>query len=326
MSHPDKKEASSAILQAIRAKSESKTTTIQEIAQLEEALLADIEAFDLDTAEKNAHLEHLSHISRSNYNLAFPEIVPVNLEKTLAQKPRHEQVGGPVSASKPPPPEISMGTSLLAQLRDQAAKRQLEQLSADVVRNTSNEAIDQSLRQIFSYLHELVLQLNIVKPEIQRAYPLTNHHELNQFNWQEGFADYRNQSQSAGALVELTSLTYQLKAPNPVFITCNELLVERFRTKLFDYGLQFACKEFRNERHHVERAEFEIKTQLNVSARWRADFAHGKIILETRNLERLGAMNYQLSPEQVTPHLLDEFGRMVLGHGNQFRALLRRPF
>ena len=41
-------------------------------------------------------------------------------------------------------------------------------------------------------------------------------------------------------------------------------------------------------RRFVERAEFEIQPQISVNARWKADFDKGVLMLETRNLERLG--------------------------------------
>ena len=100
--------------------------------------------------------------------------------------------------------------------------------------------------------------------------------------------------------------------------------VERFRTTLFDFGLPFTCKEFKNERRYVERAEFDISCDVSVSARWRADFAKGVIMLETRNLERLGSALYTLRPQAIDQALLDHFGHLVLGQPNRFRELAKR--
>jgi hypothetical protein len=93
---------------------------------------------------------------------------------------------------------------------------------------------------------------------------------------------------------------------------------------LFDFGLPFTYKEFKNERSYVERAAFEIRSDVSVSARWRADFSKGAIILETRNLERLGSALYNLRPQVVDQALLDDFGRLVLGQRNRFRELAKR--
>ena len=96
------------------------------------------------------------------------------------------------------------------------------------------------------------------------------------------------------------------------------------RTSFFDYGLQFTCKEFKNERSYVERAEFEISGQVGVSARWKADFANACLVLESRNLERLGSAVSTLRPEAIDHALLDEFGRLLLGLPNNFRELAKR--
>jgi hypothetical protein len=147
---------------------------------------------------------------------------------------------------------------------------------------------------------------------------------LNQLAWQEGFADYRTQTQSAGALVELVSFSYHLSGTNALHIERDGPSVERFRAMLFNFGLPFTYKEFKNERQYVERAEFEIRSELSVSARWRADFSKGSITLETRNLERLGSAIYTILPQFVDQALLDDFGLLVLGQPNRFRELAKR--
>lgn len=320
MNKLDKKETSNTILEAIRAKRDNRTSNADEIARIEESLIADIEAFDLDAAERNARRDNITHSAtgKANPGISFPKILPAGEAFHQKKKSATQAASNATSVNAQP------ATSLLDQLRQQASSRQREINSAAIERTVINEAIDNALQQLFSFLHELVQQLNIVKPEIPRRYLLIDRHEIGEMNWQDGFADYRTQPQSAGAMVELVTFTYQLSAPEIISIGRDALVVERFRTLLFDYGLQSSCKEIRNERRYIERAEFSVKSQLSVSARWRADFSQGRIILETRNLERLGNINYIVRPEQIDQGFLDEFGRMVLGHPNRFRDLVQR--
>ena len=326
MSDSEKTGQISAIGEAIRAKRERKgTATREDIDALEAALLADIEAFDLDAAERRARREYLANTGAgmADAELVFPEIVPQRpaappLEITPAPPPVPE----PPAADVPLPEIGSLG--LLDQLRRQAEIRQREIHSALAERTAINEAVDQALKHIFFFLHELVQQLNIVKPGIPRDYPLIEQQLLTRLDWQEGFADYRTQSQSAGALVELVTFSYHLKGKGSLLIERNGSAVERFRATLFDYGLPFTYKEFKNERQYVERAEFDIRADVSVSARWRADFAQGAIVLETRNLERLGSALYSLRPQAIDQALLDDFGRLVLGQPNRFRELAKR--
>jgi len=322
MSNSEKTGPLSVILDAIRAKREHKAGTGKDIEELEASLLADIEAFDLDAAERRARREYLANsgAGMTDPTLVFPEIAP--------PRPAAKPAVGPVAEGKPPepvePPKVETGSSLLDQLRQRAEIRQREIHSELAERTSANEAIDQALKHLFFYLHELVQQLNIIKPDIPRDYPLIEQFELTQLTWQEGFADYRTQSQSAGALVELVTFSYHLSGHTTLHIERNGPSVERFRAMLFDFGLPFTYKEFKNERSYVERADFEIRSEVSVSARWRADFSKGVIALETRNLERLGSVLFNIRPQCIDQALLDDFGRLILGQPNRFRELAKR--
>lgn len=307
---------------AKHTKAQRQPSRAAEIAHLEADLLADIEAFDLDAAERRARREYRAQLTKSSQAsaLVFPEIAPNGKPASLsATSPER---------SAAPAETLPLGLSgisndLLAQLRLQASKRQHELDSAHSERRSSLQTMDKALREVFHFLEDFARQLNIIKPEIPRRYPLVDDQALSNLQWQEGFADYRTQAQSAGGLLELVTFSCHLASPATLTIPRDGLVVERFRTQLFEYGLQFSSKEFRNERHYVERAEFEIQAQLSVSARWRADFAQGKIIVDTRNLERLGSFSYPLFPQSINPALLDEFGRLVLGLPNRFREMIR---
>ena len=323
MSDSEKDNQLSSISEAIRAKRERKGSMLRDdIAELEAALIADIENFDLDAAERRARREYLANSGAGmvDAELVFPEIVP---QRQPASPQPDARKPGDASPAATPLPEIT-GGGLLDQLRRQAEARQREMHSDMAERTATNEAIDQALKHVFFFLHELVQQLNIVKPGIPRNYPLVEQYVLSQLDWQEGFADYRTQSQSAGALVELATFSYHLKGSGSLLIERDGAAVERFRTTLFDFGLPFTCKEFKNERRYVERAEFDISCDVSVSARWRADFAKGVIMLETRNLERLGSALYTLRPQAIDQALLDHFGHLVLGQPNRFRELAKR--
>ena len=324
MSQSEKPAESSKILDAIRAKRERSSSLVGDIADLEAALIADIETFDLNEAERLARREQLANMvgGMSDASLAFPKIVPAGTVRHLDR--RQGAVQGDDDGGQNPQ-RILEGSSLLGQLRHQAAVRQGELHTELAERTASNNALDQALRYMFFYLHDLVQQLNIVKPAIPRDYTAAGDAVFKYLVWQEGFADYRTQSQAAGAMVELVTLSYQLASPLAFTVERDGPAVERLRAALFDYGLQFSCKEFKNERSYVERAEFQIGGQIGVSARWKADFANGTLTLESRNLERFGSVVHaMIRPESVDQALLDEFGRLLLALPNRFRELARR--
>lgn len=319
MSTHDDTDPHSAIINAIRAKRERKSTIAEDIAAIEKALLADIEAFDLTAEEQRARQEELANPERGMVEptTQFPDIVEGAAGRTRS-------VAATPQPAPPPPVVPAPSQSLLDQLRQQAENRLDQENRATAERTAANEAIDRGLKQLFFYLHDLVQHLNILKPQIPRTYPLVDQRVLGPLAWREGFADYRTQSQAAGALVELVSFSYGLTGPGELIIERDGPVAERFRSMLFDYGLQFTSKEFRNVRRYVERAEFQVQSELSVSTRWRADFATGSIVLETRNLERLGSLSYTIRPQAVDQALFEEFGRLVLGQPNRFRELAKR--
>ncbi len=173
MSDSEKTSQISAISAAIRAKRERKGSALRDdIEALEASLIADIDAFDLDAAERRARREYLANsgAGMADPELVFPEIVPQRASTPPRQSeplPTADETAG----SEVPLPEIT-GLGLLDQLRRQAEIRQREMHSALTKRTAINEAIDQALKHIFFFLHELVQQLNIVKPGIPRNYPL----------------------------------------------------------------------------------------------------------------------------------------------------------
>jgi hypothetical protein len=316
MSDVNKDLSANAIRDAIREKRERKPKLVSDIEALEVSLLADIETFDLDAAERRARLEHsASGVGRINdHQLEFPEIVPtpVLYVPKAAEEPAQAPLQEPQSGG------------LLGMLRQQADQHRRSEQVLSVERSASNRLIDESLKYIFFYLHDLVQQLNTLKPVIPRAYVLTDNLALVDLAWQEGFADYRTQSQSAGAMMELVTFTFQLTGAKPLVIERDGTVAERFRSSLFDYGLKFSCQEFKNERRYVERAEFKINSQLSVSLRWRADFERGVLVFETRNFERLGISLFNVKPSAIDFALLEELGKLVLGQNSRFRELAKR--
>lgn len=322
MSESEKSGKLISVLDAVRAKHKRRTSLVGDIAELEASLIADIDSFDLNEAERQARREQLASLqaSFSNAGLAFPEIVPAGTRREFEHR---GAVAGEGGADRDPR-RVAQGSDLLLHLRQQAELRQRELHAEETERSASNLALDRLLRHMFFYLHDLVQQVNILKPAIPRVYAAADDVVLDNLVWQEGFADYRTQSQAAGAMVELVTLSYQLFSPRDFFVERQGAAVDRLRSRIFDYGLQFSCKEFKNKRALVERAEFQIAGQVGVSARWKADFGKSALILESRNLERLGSASVTVRAGAVDRELLDEFGRLVLGLPNQFRELAKR--
>ncbi len=295
------------------------SAVVDDIAALEASLIADIEAFDLDAANYRQTQDTLSTVGGGLRATAagFPEIAPGGVWRT----PQAKQAANTRTVVQ----ENNLGSGdLLAQLREQASAHQAASRDADARQAALHDEIDQALRQIFQYLHDLNQQLNILKPAVGHSYPIAEDQILSHLRWQEGFADYRTQDQASGARAELVSLGVRLEGGEGMCFSREGAAIERFRNQLFDWGLRFECREFHNARRFVERAEFDVAGSLNINIRWQADFVHSRLLFEARNLERLGSMQLSLRPGAVDHALLEELGRLILGQRSRFRELARR--
>lgn len=318
--HDDKPSLDHLIADAIRAKRDGHPREEQEWETLAAELVRDIETFDLDLAEKNARVADLPRkpAGLMETHVVYPNIVPEDAQRPASiPKPKGASHQAGLNSG------VVAGSRFLDDLRQQARERQRQMHQEMAERNKANEAMDRSLRQVFLYLHELVQQLNILRPVITRRYEIAGDASFNDLAWLEGFADYRTQSQSAGALIEMVSFSLQLGSPRKFHVERSGPAVERFRKQLFDYGLRFRHNELHNQRRQVVQAAFEIDAELAVSARWRADYNEGVVLVESRNLERLGNHTYKVDPAALGQEIMDEFGHLVLGQPSRFREFCR---
>lgn len=108
MSNSEKTGPLSAILEAIRAKRERKTGTGKDIAELEASLLADIDAFDFESAERRARREYLANsgAGMTDRALVFPEIAPAQPTVKTINTP-HQEVMPDTPPSKAEAPRKS---------------------------------------------------------------------------------------------------------------------------------------------------------------------------------------------------------------------------
>ncbi|GHT91555.1 hypothetical protein AGMMS49545_07680 [Betaproteobacteria bacterium] len=217
--------------------------------------------------------------------------------------------------------------ALLGGLREQAHGL-LEQQAARERQHYQHAAqLDRSLRQVFAYLHDMVQQLNVVRPSIPRDYPLADQQSLHGLVWQQGYADYRTSSLSEQAFMEIVTLTYRLVGQDkPVVLDRDGNLGEIFRQRLFDFNLNMKVKESRNKHELLESVRITIAQEVNVNVRWEPDYDDGVLLVHVRNLERLGYATYRLPADApMNPTLMEEFGRMVLGHPHRFPHVARHP-
>ena len=286
------------------------------------ALLADIAAFDIDAARQRVQQIDARHTGLRRSTTVFP---PAAADPGLPRVQVPADVPPAARVTAPVQPEKAGPAGLLGQLRAEVATRQQRASDLDREQGAVRAGFDRRLRQVFDYLHELSKQLNYLKPAINRAYFfLDSNDAFRNLTWQEGFTDLRTFPQQEGGGIERVTFSYTLRGPGERTLERPGPGVERLRKMLFDLGLRFECREVRNRQRELERAVFTVADEILVQMVWRADLEKGAVVLESRNLERLGHAVVSLRPEAVDQGMLDEFGLLLLGRENRFRAHLLR--
>lgn len=285
------------------------------------ALLADIAAFDIEAARKRVQQIDARYTGMGGSKSDYPE---VSSGADFPPVRGVEQPCEPTPVAAPTVEPVSFG-SLLDQLKDEVANR--KQLEGDASRrgDAARSALDRQLRAVFDYFHALTSQLNYLKPQVARRYYfLDSDDAFRNLAWLEGYSDFRTQAAQDGGCIERVTLGYTLKGPGQRTLERAGGAVERLRQVLFDLGLKFECQEKRNRQRELEHGSFTVIDEVNVQVVWRADFENRTVVVESRNLERLGYATCTLPLESVCPAMLDEFGRLVLGRENSFRSYVSR--
>jgi hypothetical protein len=278
------------------------------LLELEAALEADLSIFaPLSRGEKIAP-EEPRHSSRE---LSFPDIRlgvsrPVAVAAQAAERDEFVDANG-------------QGSNLLASLRQQAEAK-LRDSRGDQARQQSYASrADVALRRVFHYCNDLVQQLNVLCPPVQHQYLLAGTELIRDLMWQNGFADYRTQVKSAGALLESVSLSFHALARRVLEVERENEVAERFRRALYDANLVFTQQEVRNERgNYVEKVHFSVPVDVRAAVLWQPDEASQGLKLEIRHVQRFGVREFMVPVEFFDSACLDAFTCFLLGEPNQF--------
>ncbi|MDR3324073.1 MAG: hypothetical protein LBS89_07715, partial [Zoogloeaceae bacterium] len=261
----------SQIAEVIRAKRDRREFSLspEALAAKEAALLADIESFDFAAAQAAAIRAHQNGLTGGGWapeqaaeekTRNYPNIVPDGvvrpIKRTDATK---ENIKNEDFSSLP---HFSGG--LLKQLRQQVGILTGQQEAEWQHLAEVESELGLTLYQTFSYLHDLTLQLNILKPAIPREYLITDGCELKNLVWQRGLVDYRTLPKSAGNTVESVSFSYRLASETPLVIEREGPLADAFRQRHFEFNLKDVTEEFRSASRYLERVRFTITPEIRV--------------------------------------------------------------
>jgi len=213
--------------------------------------------------------------------------------------------------------------SRLARLKELAQSKLLEEKKDN--RDESDNRISEALERAFGYLKELTQQLNVVKPQFDRGYPLTGVPDFARLKWSAGNADFQKRQVAPNKqLFERITLNYRLSGDKQIQVTVDSPKNERLKQLLAENRIEYTVKDALNARGFVERSTFMFSCEVKASVMLQANFESGHIQLRTINVGHFGVLEHQIEPVAVTPEALEEFAGFILGEEQQFGMMLAK--
>ena len=236
----------------------------------------------------------------------------------------------PTAPVAPAPAHPLSQTSVLELIK----QRNLDKKKADeqAVANKDEEQrlfyrrISDLLMTAHKYLHDLVTNLNELKPPYAGTYTQMNVPDIKDLSWQEGArADCGARASVTGVKVfNEVGVIYTLGNPAPVSVTRDPLAAEKTEQALKEIGIAYREERVKNAQGGNSGTTFIVPREIRVRLTFTCDDATGKLFLETRNLERFGAMRYEFAQDGLNEALLDQIALMMLGERNTVSRLIKR--
>ncbi len=230
--------------------------------------------------------------------------------------------GGEVVPAAPPAPVVPAAGGLLAQLRQAALAKQLEEPKADP-KEQMISLVSGAVERAYRYLKELAGQLNLVKPAYAKAYAIVGVPKFDDLKWEGVRIDFRTRDLSPATKVfEQLTLSFSLSANKKLSAVRETPADEKLKQALQDAKIEFTTQQERNDRGSAVRTTFVIPCEVKASLQLVGNFDTGKLLLKTRNVEHFGTVEHVLSPEAITKESLDELSRFILGESRRIGPLL----
>ena len=272
-------------------------------------LLGDLEAFERQLEEEEKARQRAEEEERRLY----VEQVRRQEEAEARRKQEAERAAGAQPARR---------AAALEMLRQQGASQPAaEDIAAR--RAEAKRRIDRGLRSALHYLAEFALEVNKIRPTLERPYDLVFLAKAPAMSLSDAFADLRTGKVDGATLCDHVFLKYRARYAPPAAADLSGTDIEHCRRFLdqsqIPFQLQVAKK---NDFGQPIGATFVISEPFPCELHLRADYESLAVSIEMLNVGRLGPGRVRLAPEQLTDSLVDEIGRYMLGAKNEFARLV----
>jgi len=207
-------------------------------------------------------------------------------------------------------------SSFLDQLKKQAEQVKAQESVADQKKKHIAEQFEKltkpKMRQIHSYLFEMVEQLKLIQPNppVKYSIPvLGEYKDLKQDEYILGGFDEQN-------------MTFFLRIAchscrKNVFEIREESEVEKMRNYLYSNNIRFKWIQENDKQQKFLRALFNLEGEIFIEFTFRGESETSNIHLNVRNFEEFGKVDYLIPPQDIDAKFLDKLAMYITRHSEE---------
>jgi hypothetical protein len=231
------------------------------------------------------------------------------------------------AAQLPADPPAVAASSLLADLADEAQRIRAHaaqmQRGERAVRTEAEQALSNRLLMVRDYFIQLSAQLNVIKPQVARDYPLLGLGVLRGLAWQASDVNTRNRGAEAPDQLVRVSLSWLLRGQALLRCERDPPAADALRLALREHGLRFEEQPARDELNRLRAQIFDVAPEVRGRVELNADYRTLTLRLTLQNVERFGVVDYMPPAEDRGSEWLDELVRLLLGQPSRFPTLAK---
>ncbi len=249
----------------------------------------------------------------------------------------HEEPPAPTRASAVPPrpdapapvpqPPVAATSSLLADLAGEAQRIRAHNVQMQrgerAARTEAEQTLSGRLLLVRDYFTQLAGQLNVIKPQVARDYPLLGLGVLRGLTWQASDVNTRNRGPEAPDQLARVSLAYLMRGQALMRCERDPQAANALRLALREHGLRFEEQSARDEQNRLRAQVFDVAPEVRGRVELNADYTNLTLRLTLQNVERFGLVDYRPPADDAGTEWLDELARLMLGQPSRFATLAK---
>jgi hypothetical protein len=204
-------------------------------------------------------------------------------------------------------------SSFLDQLKKQAEQVKAQESVADQKKKHIAEQFEKltkpKMRQVYSYLYEMVEQLKLIQPNppVKYSIPvLGEYKDLKQDEYILGGFDEQN----VNFFLRIACHTRRKN----IFEIRDINEVAKMREYLWAHNIRFKWLQDNDKQQKFLRALFNLEGEIFIEFTFRAEPETSNIHLNVRNFEEFGKVDYLIPPQAIDNKFLDQLAMYITRH------------